>query len=64
MIEREYTKDELAAAREARRLYLREWRARNPEKVKAYNHKYWLRRSKKTEVNLNGKTTGTSPAAL
>jgi hypothetical protein len=56
MNNREYTKDELTAAREARRLYLREWRTRNPEKVKAYNHKYWIRRSKKaSEVKLNEK---------
>lgn len=30
--------------REERRRYAREWRAKNPEKVKAANARYWERR--------------------
>lgn len=29
---------------EARRAYQREWRARNREKIKAYEERYWLKR--------------------
>ena len=35
------------APRELRRKYLREWRKRNPEKVRQYNRDYWIRRAKK-----------------
>jgi hypothetical protein len=34
-------------AREADRLYHREWRRRNPEKVKEYQRLYWERRAEK-----------------
>lgn len=30
---------------EARRAYAREWRKRNPEKVKAAQERYWLKRA-------------------
>lgn len=32
-------------ARKAQREYLREWRKRNPEKVRENNRKYWQRRA-------------------
>lgn len=32
--------------REERRRYAREWRAKNPEKVKAANQRYWERRAR------------------
>lgn len=31
-------------AREAQREYLREWRKRNPDKVRENNRRYWERR--------------------
>ena len=33
-------------AREAKNQYMREWRKKNPEKVKANNQKYWVKRGK------------------
>ncbi len=32
-------------AREIQREYLREWRKKNPDKVKEYNQRYWRRRA-------------------
>lgn len=32
-------------ARKAQREYLREWRKRNPDRVKEANRKYWQRRA-------------------
>lgn len=32
-------------AREARREYMRDWRERNPDKVKAYNARYWRKKA-------------------
>lgn len=37
--------DERAAA--LRRQYIREWRKRNPEKVRQYNQDYWIRRAER-----------------
>lgn len=37
-------------AREAQRQYLRQWRKRNPEKVKKYNREYWIRRVQKEQA--------------
>lgn len=34
-------------AREARNRYLREWRAKNPARVKAMRDRYWIRRAQK-----------------
>lgn len=34
-------------AREARREYMREWRKKNPEKVRAINRRYWERRAER-----------------
>lgn len=36
-----------AAQREYKRRYMREWRKRNPEKVKANNAAYWERQAEK-----------------
>ncbi len=33
------------AATEARREYFRQWRAKNKDKVKEYNRKYWEKRA-------------------
>jgi len=44
----EYTKseiDEIAAAE--RKAYYREWRAANPDKVRAHNATYWRRRTER-----------------
>jgi len=37
------TADELAAINRARSEYMRSWRRRNPERVQAYQRRYWLR---------------------
>lgn len=34
-------------ARNARREYYREWRARNKDKIKASNERYWMKRARK-----------------
>lgn len=34
-------------AREAQREYLREWRKRNPDRVREANRKYWQKRAAK-----------------
>lgn len=42
----------LAAA--ARNAYARKWRAENPEKVRAINANYWLRKAKKETAVSKG----------
>ncbi len=37
------------AAREARNRYYREYRAKNPEKVKAIRQRYWERKAKREQ---------------
>lgn len=32
-------------AKEMRRQYLREWRAKNPQKIRQYNENYWRRKA-------------------
>lgn len=39
------TANEIEKAREAQRAYAKKWRARNPEKVRANNLRYWARRA-------------------
>lgn len=39
--------NEKKLAAEARNAYARKWRAANPDKVRANNAKYWLRRAAK-----------------
>ena len=48
-------------AKEAQRAYLREWRRKNPDKVRENNRRYWERKAQqaasegnKTEVDGNG----------
>ncbi len=40
-------KEKKKAAAEARNAYAREWRAKNPEKVRAINQRYWERRAER-----------------
>jgi len=42
-------------ARKTRAEYYRQWRAKNPDKVREKNRRYWLRRAQKLrEVNERG----------
>ena len=34
-------------AREAQRVYMREWRRKNKDKVRANNHRYWEKRAER-----------------
>lgn len=45
-------------AREARREYLREWRKRNPDKVRENNRRYWERRAAKKAQAEQEKAAG------
>lgn len=40
-----------AAAREAQRVYMREWRKKNPERVREKNKRYWEKKAKQTQEN-------------
>lgn len=44
------------AAAEARNAYARRWRAANPEKVRANNERYWLRRAEREAADKKGLT--------
>jgi len=44
------TESEKKAAAEARNAYAREWRKKNPDKVRANNKAYWMRRAAKEEA--------------
>ena len=52
------TEAEKAAIRQARNAYRREWNRRNPEKVKAAQERYWLKKAeeiaRKEERSVNG----------
>ncbi len=37
----------IIAAKEERRRYLSEWRKKNPDKVKAANERYWIKKAMK-----------------
>ena len=39
------------AAREAQRAYMREWRKKNPERVRQKNQRYWERKAKQMQEN-------------
>lgn len=41
-------------ARAAQREYLREWRKRNPDKVRENNRKYWQRRAARLAAEREG----------
>lgn len=50
------TLEELAI--EIRRAYFREWRKKNPDKVRENNHRYWIKRAErlmKERENNNNK---------
>lgn len=44
------TEHEIEEIKKARREYKREWRKRNPEKVKAANERYWLKKAAETRA--------------
>lgn len=37
------------AAREAQRAYMREWRKKNPERVREKNKRYWEKRARRSQ---------------
>lgn len=39
-------------AREAQRAYLNAWRAKNKDKVKQYNERYWQRKAEKMQEQI------------
>lgn len=41
--------EEVEKIKAAKRRYDREWRKKNPEKVKAIQERYWLRKAQKME---------------
>jgi len=49
-------------ASEMRRKYLREWRKKNPEKVRQYNREYWQRKAAKTNQDVDGTEEGDADA--
>ena len=52
MIEDVYRKSTMTdAARAAQNAYKREWNARNPEKNKEYQRRYWARKAKEIELS-------------
>jgi predicted TIM-barrel fold metal-dependent hydrolase len=46
--------EKAAIAREERNRYLREWRAKNPDKVRASNERYWVKRVEKLAAEREG----------
>ena len=40
------------AAREAQREYMREWRKKNPERVRAKNKRYWEKKAQKLQASV------------
>ncbi len=45
-------------AAEARRAYMREWRRKNRERVKAYNERYWNRKAEAAEADTEEQEKG------
>lgn len=45
----EMTAEQREAVRKARNAYVREWRKKNPEKVKKYWERYWLKKAQEQE---------------
>ena len=39
--------NQIDAARAAKRAYQKAWRAKNPDKVRASNERYWIRRAER-----------------
>lgn len=44
------------AAKAERAEYMRKWRARNPQKTKQMNRKYWEKRAARKEESTNAET--------
>lgn len=44
------TEREKRAAKDARNAYAREWRKKNPDRVRANNQAYWARKAKREET--------------
>lgn len=42
-------------ARKAQRIYMREWRRKNPDKVRENNRRYWERKAKKMPEQVASK---------
>lgn len=42
--------NDIEAARKARRAYQKEWRAKNPDKVKAATERYWIKKAAEMEA--------------
>lgn len=47
------------AAREAQRAYMREWRRKNPDRVKAKNKRYWEKKAQQMQQNGGNKDAKT-----
>lgn len=45
------------AAKEARRAYKREWNRRNPEKVRAAQERYWMRKAQQAQETQGERQT-------
>ena len=45
------------SASEARSAYLKEWRAKNKDRVKQYNERYWQRKAEKMQSQIEGSKT-------
>lgn len=50
-------------AREARNKYSREWRKKNPDKVKSYREKYWTRKAAKQKKKPQGEAVSAGGSA-
>lgn len=48
-------------AREAQNQYVREWRQRNPDKVREANKRYWQKKALKKLSQLRQTDDGTNP---
>lgn len=48
----EPTNAQKEAARQARNAYLRAWRRKNPDKVKAMHEKYWIKKAEREAAKL------------
>lgn len=47
------------AAKEARREYIRQWRKRNPDKMRRYAEAHWERKAQQTKETTTEETRGT-----
>ena len=49
-------------AREAQNQYVREWRQRNPDKVRESNKRYWRKKALQKLLQVRQTEDGTNPA--